>query len=49
MVKTYTTDAVATSESLALQVPAGATDVQVRFRYSGNNNWFWTVDNVRLG
>lgn len=49
VVKTYTADAVARSESLALQVPAGATDVQVRFRYSGNNNWFWTVDNVRLG
>ncbi|WP_301370863.1 alkaline phosphatase family protein [Streptomyces xanthophaeus] len=49
VVKTYTADAVAKSESLALQVPAGATDVQVRFRYSGNNNWFWTVDNVRLG
>ncbi|MFE1876838.1 alkaline phosphatase family protein [Streptomyces sp. NPDC059496] len=49
VVKTYTADAVAKSESLALQVPAGATDVQVRFRYSGTNNWFWTVDNVRLG
>ncbi|MET9691268.1 alkaline phosphatase family protein [Streptomyces sp. NPDC006514] len=49
VVKTYTADAVAKSESVALQVPAGATDVQVRFRYSGNNNWFWTVDNVRLG
>ncbi|WP_371639526.1 alkaline phosphatase family protein [Streptomyces virginiae] len=47
--KTYTADAVAKAESLALQVPAGATDVQVRFRYSGTNNWFWTVDNVRLG
>ncbi|MFI7178079.1 MULTISPECIES: alkaline phosphatase family protein [Streptomyces] len=49
VVKTYTADAVAKAESLALQVPAGATDVQVRFRYSGDNNWFWTVDNVRLG
>ncbi|WP_349637056.1 alkaline phosphatase family protein [Streptomyces sp. RerS4] len=49
VVKSYTADAVAKSESLALQVPAGATDVQVRFRYSGNNNWYWTVDNVRLG
>ncbi|MFF4267908.1 alkaline phosphatase family protein [Streptomyces virginiae] len=49
VVKTYTADAVAKAESLALQVPAGATDVQVRFRYSGTNNWFWTVDNVRLG
>ncbi|MEU8434215.1 alkaline phosphatase family protein [Streptomyces sp. NPDC029216] len=49
VVKTYTADAVARAESLPLQIPAGATDVQVRFRYSGNNNWFWTVDNVRLG
>ncbi|MEU7067070.1 hypothetical protein [Streptomyces sp. NPDC046161] len=32
-----------------LRVPAGATDVQVRFRYSGANNWYWTVDNVKLG
>lgn len=48
VVKTYTADAVAKAESLAVQVPAGATDVQVRFRYSGTNNWFWTVDNVRL-
>ncbi|MFE3284838.1 nucleotide pyrophosphatase, partial [Streptomyces sp. NPDC059233] len=49
VVKSYTADAVATSESIALQVPAGATDVQVRFRYAGSNNWYWTVDNVRLG
>ncbi|MFE2340965.1 hypothetical protein ACFXCR_15870 [Streptomyces sp. NPDC059431] len=49
VVKSYTADAVAKSESIALHVPAGATDVQVRFRYSGSNNWFWTVDNVRLG
>ncbi|MEU9251393.1 alkaline phosphatase family protein [Streptomyces sp. NPDC048270] len=49
VVKSYTADAVARSESLNLQVPAGATDVQIRFRYSGDNNWYWTVDNVRLG
>lgn len=49
VVKSYTADAVAKTESIALQVPAGATDVQVRFRYSGNNNWYWTVDDVRLG
>ncbi len=47
-VKTYTADAVARTESLPLQIPAGATDVQIRFRYSGSNNWYWTVDNVRL-
>ncbi|MFI5762656.1 alkaline phosphatase family protein [Streptomyces sp. NPDC051563] len=49
VVKSYTADAVARSESIALQVPAGATDVQVRFRYAGTNNWYWTVDNVKLG
>ncbi|MGW0898838.1 alkaline phosphatase family protein [Streptomyces goshikiensis] len=49
VVKTYTADALAKSEALTLQVPAGATDVRIRFRYSGNNNWFWAVDNVRLG
>ncbi len=49
VVKSYTADAVAKAESLSLQVPAGATDVQIRFRYSGDNNWYWTVDNVRLG
>ncbi|MER5729465.1 alkaline phosphatase family protein [Streptomyces sp. NPDC002138] len=49
VVKSYTADAVAKSEALSLQVPAGATDVQVRFRYSGTNNWYWTVDNVTLG
>ncbi|RKT04866.1 type I phosphodiesterase/nucleotide pyrophosphatase [Streptomyces sp. 3211.6] len=48
VVKTYTADAVAASESLPLPIPAGATDVQVRFRYSGDNNWYWTVDDVRL-
>ncbi|MEW1635745.1 alkaline phosphatase family protein [Streptomyces sp. NPDC093801] len=49
VVTTYTADAVARTESLPLRIPAGATDVQIRFRYSGTNNWFWTVDNVRLG
>ncbi|WP_330330622.1 alkaline phosphatase family protein [Streptomyces sp. NBC_00536] len=49
VVKNYTADAVAKSEAISLQVPAGATDVQVRFRYSGTNNWYWTVDNVTLG
>ncbi|MEV7419147.1 alkaline phosphatase family protein [Streptomyces sp. NPDC089919] len=48
VVKSYTADAVARAEALTLQVPAGATDVQVRFRYAGTNNWFWTVDDVTL-
>ncbi|MCB5167903.1 alkaline phosphatase family protein [Streptomyces bambusae] len=49
VVKSYTADALARNEALPLQVPAGATDVQVRFRYTGSNNWFWTVDNVSVG
>ncbi|WP_329445022.1 alkaline phosphatase family protein [Streptomyces sp. NBC_01426] len=49
VVKTHTADAMAKTENLSLPVPAGATDVQVRFRYSGANNWFWTVDDVTLG
>lgn len=48
MVRTLTADAVARTESVALDVPAGATGVQVRFRYSGTNNWFWTVDDVQV-
>ncbi|MFJ5552852.1 alkaline phosphatase family protein [Streptomyces sp. NPDC093225] len=48
VVKSYTADAVARNEAVVLQVPAGATDVQVRFRYTGTNNWFWTVDDVTL-
>ncbi|MFE2142048.1 alkaline phosphatase family protein [Streptomyces sp. NPDC059456] len=49
VVKTYTADAIAKAESLPLQVPAGATDVRISFRYAGTNNWFWTVDDVELG
>lgn len=47
-VKTYTSDTVSRSESLALQVPAGVSTAQVRFRYTGGNNWFWAVDGVRI-
>ncbi|WP_328970300.1 alkaline phosphatase family protein [Streptomyces sp. NBC_00239] len=49
VVKSHTADALATTESLALRVPAGATDVRVSFRYTGTNNWYWTVDNVTVG
>ncbi|GAA1153683.1 hypothetical protein F4556_001445 [Kitasatospora gansuensis] len=31
-----------------LTVPAGATNLQLRFRYTGSNNWYWVVDNVRV-
>ncbi|WP_433544311.1 alkaline phosphatase family protein (plasmid) [Streptomyces sp. CA-294286] len=49
VVKSYTADATAASENITLRIPAGATDVQVRFRYAGSNNWYWAVDDVRLG
>ncbi|QNP66338.1 alkaline phosphatase family protein [Streptomyces genisteinicus] len=48
VVRTLTADAVARTESVALDVPAGATGIQVRFRYTGTNNWFWTVDDVQV-
>ncbi|MDG4860325.1 alkaline phosphatase family protein [Streptomyces sp. T-3] len=46
VVKTFGADAVAQWQSIPLNVPAGASNVQVRFRYSGSNNWYWAVDNV---
>lgn len=48
VVKTYTADTSSRVESLRLQVPAGATTAQVHFRYTGGNNWYWTVDGVSI-
>lgn len=47
-VKTYTADAASVVENIALQVPAGARKAQVRFRYTGGNNWYWTIDGVKI-
>ncbi|WP_299527786.1 alkaline phosphatase family protein [uncultured Streptomyces sp.] len=47
-VKTYTADTSSRVEAITLRVPAGATSARVRFRYTGGNNWFWTVDGVSL-
>ncbi|ATL28013.1 alkaline phosphatase family protein [Streptomyces formicae] len=47
-VKTYTTDTASVVENIALQVPAGARKAQVRFRYTGGNNWYWTIDGVKI-
>ncbi|WP_353942778.1 alkaline phosphatase family protein [Streptomyces sp. HUAS MG91] len=47
-VKTYTADVSSRTETVPLQVPAGATTAQVRFRYTGGNNWFWTIDGVAI-
>lgn len=35
---------------LSCPVPAGATSAKVGFRiFNAGNNWFWAIDNVRLG
>ncbi|MFI0979613.1 alkaline phosphatase family protein [Streptomyces sp. NPDC021093] len=47
-VKTYTANASSRVETIPLQVPAGATTAQVRFRYTGGNNWYWTIDGVNI-
>ncbi len=37
------------SESIDITVPAaGATNAQVRFRWTGNWSWYWAVDNVKI-
>lgn len=35
-------------ESLPVEVPAGAKEAQLRFKYTGTNSAFWTVDAVTL-
>ncbi|MFD5726189.1 hypothetical protein ACFWMT_08790 [Streptomyces sp. NPDC058368] len=47
-VKTYTADTPSRAEAVTLRVPSGATSARVRFRYTGGNNWFWSVDGVTL-
>ena len=47
LVKSYTA-ATNTHERLDVAVPSGATTAQFRFRYTGTNSYFWTVDGVRL-
>lgn len=34
---------------LALAVPPGASRLRLRFRYTGSNNWYWVLDDVRVG
>ncbi|GAA1827911.1 alkaline phosphatase family protein [Agromyces salentinus] len=46
-VKAYTANANR-NERLVLDVPAGATTAQFRFRYTGQNSAFWTIDRVAL-
>ncbi|MCZ4126072.1 alkaline phosphatase family protein [Streptomyces sp. H39-S7] len=47
LVKSYRSNSN-TVEHLTVQVPAGATTAQLRFRYTGTNSAFWTVDQVVL-
>lgn len=47
-VRTYTADTPSVVEHLTLRVPAGARTARVRFRYTGGNNWYWTVDGVQI-
>lgn len=47
-VTSYTKDVISQPQSLSLTVPAGATSVSFRFRYTGSNNWYWVIDGVRV-
>ncbi|ROQ32551.1 type I phosphodiesterase/nucleotide pyrophosphatase [Streptomyces sp. PanSC19] len=48
LVKSYTADVVSRPQSLTVAVPAGASSVSFRFRYTGSNNWYWTIDGVKI-
>lgn len=45
LVKSYTANAHG-AQHFDVAVPAGARSLQVRFRYTGTNNWYWAVDQV---
>ncbi|MED7954897.1 alkaline phosphatase family protein [Streptomyces sp. BE303] len=47
-VKSYTAETNG-RQTLNLAVPAGASRLRLRFRYTGSNNWYWVLDNVRVG
>ncbi|MEU0391320.1 alkaline phosphatase family protein [Streptomyces sp. NPDC006208] len=48
VVKSYTADVVSQPQSLSVAVPAGASSVSFRFRCTGDNNWYWVVDGVKI-
>ena len=33
----------------SLNNPAGATSAIVSFKYNGTDNWFWAIDNLKIG
>jgi hypothetical protein len=35
--------------NLDLDNPANATTAVVRFKYTGTDNWFWAIDNLKIG
>ncbi|MGW7428247.1 alkaline phosphatase family protein [Streptomyces sp. NPDC054861] len=47
LLKSYRADRNA-FEKLTVAVPAGATSARLRFRYTGTNSAFWTVDQVTV-
>ncbi len=47
-VTSYTADAISQPQSLTLNVPSGATSVSFRFHCTGGNNWYWTIDGVKI-
>ncbi|NEY31606.1 nucleotide pyrophosphatase [Streptomyces sp. PRKS01-65] len=48
VVESYTSDVVSQPRSLTVPVPAGASNVSFRFRYTGANNWYWTIDGIKV-
>ncbi|MGW6567407.1 alkaline phosphatase family protein [Streptomyces sp. NPDC054975] len=48
VVKSYTSDVISQPQSLTVNVPAGASSVSFRFRYTGSNNWYWVIDGVKI-
>ncbi|MER7954532.1 alkaline phosphatase family protein [Streptomyces sp. NPDC096030] len=48
VVKNYTADVISQPQSLTVNVPAGASSVSFRFRYTGSNNWYWVIDGVKV-
>ncbi|MFI8822328.1 alkaline phosphatase family protein [Streptomyces sp. NPDC053431] len=48
VVRSYTADVVSQPQSVTVAVPAGASSVSFRFRYTGSNNWYWVIDGVKV-
>ncbi|WP_372404145.1 alkaline phosphatase family protein [Streptomyces luteireticuli] len=44
----YTSDVISQPQSVTVDVPAGASSVNFRFRYTGSNDWYWVIDGVEI-